>query len=346
MRRLLALLLLALAGPAFAQEPRLLDDFATPAAWRAQASDGVTGTMRPFEGGLRLDYDFSRGSGYAFLRRALPLELPANFELRFRLRGQGPANALEIKLTDASGENVWWHRRADYVPPGEWQAIRIRRRQIDFAWGPTTDRTLRRTAAIEFVVAAGSGGGRGWIAVDDLEIVPLPEPPAVPPPIRAAGEGARAVDGDRATVWPARPDEPLILDLGYRREFGGLVLRWVEASGRRQIMTSPCPTTAAPGAVRSVRDGDGGTDWLQLPDSEARYVRIRPRAGLPPRMTHAMQRWRSPRSRSARSPSAPAPMRSSPRSRPRPRAAIIRAASPASRITGPWSRRRQAARAA
>jgi hypothetical protein len=278
MKRLLSLLLLALAGPVFAQEPRLLDDFAAPAAWRAQASDGVTGTMRPFEGGLRLDYDFSRGSGYAFLRRALPLELPANFELRFRLRGQGPANALEIKLTDAAGENVWWHRKADYVPPGEWQTIRIRRRQIEFAWGPTQDRTLRRTAAIEFVVAAGSGGGRGWIAVDDLQIVPLPEPPAVPPPIRATGEGARAVDGDRATFWTARPNDELILDLGYRREFGGLVLCWLEGRAAADYDVAFSDDGRAWGTTRSVRGGDGGADWLQFPDHEARYVRIQPLA--------------------------------------------------------------------
>jgi hypothetical protein len=281
-------LMLALATPALAQEPRLLDDFAAPAAWRAEASDGVTGTMRPFDGGLRLDYDFSRGSGYTYLRRALPLELPANFELRFRLRGQGPANALEIKLTDESGENVWWHRRADYVPPGEWETIRIRRRQIDFAWGPTTDRTLRRAAAIEFVVAAGSGGGRGWIAVDDLQIVPLPEPPAVPPPILATGEGASAVDGDRATFWLARPDEPLILDLGYRREFGGLVLRWMDGRAAADYDLAYSDDGRAWREIRSVRSGDGGTDWLKLPDSEARYLRIRPRAGLPPRVTHAM----------------------------------------------------------
>jgi hypothetical protein len=279
--RLLLILLLALATPAFAQEPRLLDDFAAPAAWRAAASDGVTGTMRPFEGGLRLDYDFSRGSGYAFLRRALPLELPANFELRFRLRGQGPANALEIKLTDASGENVWWHRRADYVPPGEWQTIRIRRRQIDFAWGPTQDRTLRRTAAIEFVMAAGSGGGRGWIAVDDLEIVPLPEPPAVPPAIVAStdgGEGAAvAVDGDRATAWTAAVGAVLSLDLGYRREFGGLVLRWVRSPFRPAVAyeVSLSDDGRTWRRALAIRDGDGMSDWLQMPDSEARYIRIR-----------------------------------------------------------------------
>jgi hypothetical protein len=286
--RLFFVLLLSLATPALAQEPRMLDNFAAPTIWRAQASDGVGFSSTPFEGGLRLNYDFTRGSGYAFLRRALPLELPANFELRFRLRGRGPANALEIKLTDASGENVWWHRRADYVPPGEWQTIRIRRRQIEFAWGPTTDRMLRRAAAIEFVVAAGSGGGRGWIAVDDLEIVPLPEPPAVQPPIRAAGEGARAVDGDRATFWLAQPDEPLILDLGYRREFGGLVLRWMDGRAAADYDLATSDDGRVWREIRSVRNGDGGTDWLKLPDSEARYVRIRPRAGLPSGMTDAM----------------------------------------------------------
>jgi hypothetical protein len=280
MKPLLFLLLLVFAGPALAQEPRLLDDFATPAAWRAQASDGVTGTMRPYDGGLRLDYDFSRGSGYAVLRRALPLELPANFELRFRLRGQGPANALEIKLTDAGGENVWWHRKADYVPPGEWQTIRIRRRQIDFAWGPTTDRTLRRAAAIEFVVAAGSGGGRGWIAVDDLEIVPLPEPPAIPPAIVASADGgegaALAVDGDLSTAWTAATGAALILDLGYQREFGGLVLRWVRRpflpATAYELSLSDDGRTWRP--ALAIPNGDGAVDWLQMPDSEARYVRI------------------------------------------------------------------------
>jgi hypothetical protein len=296
MRRLTAIFLPLLAGPALARPAQRLDDFSAPALWRAQASDGVGFSSAPFEGGLRLDYDFTRGSGYAYLRRDLPLDLPANFELRFRLRGQGPANALEIKLTDTSGENVWWHRRSEYVPPGAWQTIRIRRRQIDFAWGPATDHRLRRTAAIEFVVAAGSGGGRGWIAVDDLEIVPLPEPPAVPPPIRAsadAGEGAAlAVDGDRSTFWHARPNTSLVLDLGYRREFGGLVLRWIpSADGGR---TWP-PTGRAAASydvafsddgrvwreVRAIRRGDGETDWLKLTESEARYIRLTMNAGLP-----------------------------------------------------------------
>jgi F5/8 type C domain len=280
---LLSLLLqLALAGPAAAQDARLLDDFSAPSRWRSGASDGVTASAAPFEGGLRLDYDFSRGSGYAFLHRDLPLELPANFELRFRLRGAGAANALEVKLIDASGSNVWWHRRADYVPPGGWTTLRIRRRQIDFAWGPTQDRGLHRAAAIELVVAAGSGGGRGWIVVDDLQIVPLPVPPVLPPPIVATADGgegaALAVDGDRATAWTvAAAGAALRLDLGYRREFGGLVLRWV----RRPFLPATAYEISLSDDGRTwrqaltIRDGDGMSDWLQMPDSEAHYIRIR-----------------------------------------------------------------------
>jgi hypothetical protein len=256
----LALLLAALfagASPALAQS-RLLDDFGRPEFWQAKASDGVAATGTPFDGGLRLDYDFTKGSGYAFLRRELPLDLPDNFELSFRLRGSGAANALEMKLVDASGDNVWWHRKADYVAPGEWATIRIKRRQIEFAWGPIQDKNLKRAAAIEFVVAAGSGGGKGWIAVDDLTITPLPVPPATPPtPIVSGGD-----------------NKPLMLDLGYVREFGGLKLDWARAAADYAVQLSN--DRKAWRTVREVRGSDGSTDWIKLEESEARFVRIVP----------------------------------------------------------------------
>jgi len=255
--------LAVLGGSAAAQDARLLDDFGEASRWRAQASDGVGASSRPFEGGLRLDYDFTKGSGYAFLRRELPLELPENFELRFRLRGGGGANALEIKLVDASGDNVWWHRKPDYVAPGEWTTIRIKRRQIEFAWGPAKDKTLRRAAAIEFVVAAGSGGGKGWIAVDDLTIAPLPLPPIVPPaPIVSGGIG-----------------KPLLLDLGYVREFGGLRLAWTGGAHAPDYSVQFSDDRKNWRVVREVRGSDGGIDWIKLEESEARFVRIVPAAG-------------------------------------------------------------------
>ncbi|MBA2771653.1 MAG: discoidin domain-containing protein, partial [Sphingomonas sp.] len=259
--------------------PQLLDDFEAPQRWAASASDGVTGTATKVVGAegaaVRLDYDFTRGSGYAVLRRELPLDLSGNFALRFKLRGQGLANALEVKLVDASGDNVWWHRYPDLAPPGDWKDFTVKRRQVKFAWGPTSDKTLRRVAAIEFVVAAGKGGGKGWIAVDDLTLERLPEPPAVPPPVTARGDGMKAVDGRVATAWSGCGGEPLDLDLGYAREFGGLVLRWGSQP--------PADYTVALSddarrwrTVHTVHGRDGGADWLRLPESQARYVRVQP----------------------------------------------------------------------
>ena len=202
---------------------------------------------------------------------------------------------------------------------------------------------LRRTAAIEFVVAAGSGGGRGWIAVDDLEIVPRTPPPDG----AAASPGARRPRRSvrwRSTATGAPPGRRgrrprSTLDLGYQREFGGLVLRWAEGRATRPLTMSRFPPTGgrgrASGRSAAATAAPTGYGWRR---AEARYVRIRASSRAPAA--------RSPRSRSARSPSAPAPMASSPRSPPRRRAAPFRAASSASRITGRWSRRRTAARAA
>ena len=66
---------------------------------------------------------------------------------------KAPINNFEVKLADASGENVWWFERRDFEFPSEWRRIKIKKRQIAFAWGPTQDRALRHTDSLEFVVA-------------------------------------------------------------------------------------------------------------------------------------------------------------------------------------------------
>src|SRR5699024_3073710 len=117
--------------------------------------DGETGRA------LCIDFDFGRVTGYVGARRLLPIEYPARHELALRVRGEAPANALQLKLVDASGANVWWGRRNDYRFPADWQTVRFRQREIEFAWGPTAERTLQRTASVELVIASGSGAGKG-----------------------------------------------------------------------------------------------------------------------------------------------------------------------------------------
>src|SRR5690606_17145223 len=114
--RLLGLLLLLSPAPALAQqaigEPRLLDGFEDAKSWRVVTSNQVSGSLRMVDGAqgraLCLDYDFNGVSGYAGIQRDLPVDYPDNYAFAFELRGESPANDLEMKFIDASGDNVWW----------------------------------------------------------------------------------------------------------------------------------------------------------------------------------------------------------------------------------------------
>src|SRR5689334_13240842 len=66
---------------------RVLDRFENLEPWKAAASDGVDASLRSAQGvegpALRLDFDLRGTAGYALAARALPLDLPANFEIAF-----------------------------------------------------------------------------------------------------------------------------------------------------------------------------------------------------------------------------------------------------------------------
>ncbi|HTS22179.1 MAG TPA: discoidin domain-containing protein [Casimicrobiaceae bacterium] len=292
--------LLALSGAASsaplgaADGGRILDRFETIAPWQVAVSDGVRASIGAAPGpagpALRLDFDLGGTAGYAAVRRTLPVDLPPNFEISFDLRADAPMNDFQFKLADASGENVWWFRRPDFAFPLAWRHIRIRKRQIDFAWGPASDRTLRRAASIEFVVSAGRGGGSGSLYIANLALRELPiEAGGVPPATASAssslpGSGPeRALDGDRQTAWrsdPARGKaQSFTIDFGRLREFGGLLLRWQADAFAAQYDVLLSRDGERWRTVKSVLDGSGGPDAMALPDSEARFVRLMLRSG-------------------------------------------------------------------
>ena len=117
MRRM-ALLLMALAGSARAAPGRVVAELRDPGGWQAGASDQVDAALRRDpDGGVCLEYDFHSVSGYAVLRHTLPVQWPAAFALRLRVKGRGPENDLQVKLVDASGDNVWWVNRPSFPLP-------------------------------------------------------------------------------------------------------------------------------------------------------------------------------------------------------------------------------------
>jgi hypothetical protein len=268
----------------------IVDDFEDAAAWSAHPADGVELELGADAGAvgraLRLDVRFVTGGGYAVARRDVDLDLPENYALSFRVRGDVPPNHLELKLIDDTGENVWWHVWRDVDFPAEWKTFRVKKRQIRFAWGPLGGGDIRHVAAIEWAVTAGSGGeGSVWIDELTLTLTPLPPPGApLPPPVASASSFAlgrapeTVLDDDPESFWQAAEDDAapwIALDFGGEREYGGLIVDWMPGRGAADYVVE---TSGGDGTWRqawTVTGGKGGRDHLYLPESESRQVRIR-----------------------------------------------------------------------
>ncbi|MEO8349703.1 MAG: discoidin domain-containing protein [Acidobacteriota bacterium] len=274
------------AGPP--DDTAVLDDFEDVSRWKAVPSDGVSLSLAPDAGfrgrALRMDFDFQGRSGWAAARRAVPLEMPENWEFSFRLRADAPVNNLEFKLVDESGENVWWVNRRNFEFPRDWQKVTIKKRHVEFAWGPAGGGELRRVAAIELTVTAGTGG-KGSVWVDELTFTKLPpaKPYARTPLVTASSsvpghEPGRALDGDRRTGWlSAETDRGawLAVDFLEKREYGGLTILWIGPSFARGYRVEASDDGREWTTVRAVAHGNGGRDDLYLPESESRFVRLR-----------------------------------------------------------------------
>ncbi|HEU5320143.1 MAG TPA: discoidin domain-containing protein, partial [Methylomirabilota bacterium] len=273
---------------------RILDTFNDLAPWTAGASDGVHAAVRPADGprgrALRLDFDLAGTAGYALARRALAFEVPARYEITFYLRADAADNHFQLKLVDASGDNVWWVNRPNFRFPQQWQLVRIKPRHVEFAWGPTADRTLRHVAAIEFAVAAGRGGGRGSVYVSDLVLRELPDEPApaAPPAVTASssrpGAGpSHALDGAAATAWrsdpTAGPAQTLTVDFHRPVELGGLTVRWLPDAHASRYDVQLSDDGAHWRTVRRIVGGRGGPDAVWLPETETRFLRLALRDG-------------------------------------------------------------------
>ncbi len=255
-RLLLSLLLLAAPGVRAA----VLDDMKDATAWQASGSDQVKASLRrdTRDDSLCLDYDFAGVSGYAVLRRELPLDWPADFALTPRLKGSSKnSNDLQIKLVDASGDNVWWIHRPAFALPDTLTDLSFKRRHIAFAWGPTQDRTLTRSQLIEFVVVAGQqgGGGAGALCVGALGLEPRePAPATWPEPARKRGGGE------------------VTLDFHHLREFNGL---WFASGTPTRVEVSDDNRRWQ---LLSSRPGRA----LFLGEQEWRWLRIRHEGRRPP----------------------------------------------------------------
>jgi hypothetical protein len=106
-----------------------------------------------------------------------------------------------------------------------------------------------------------------------------------PPPIVATASSsakdhppALALDGLADTGWESGTGDAspvLTLDFGTSREFGGLVLDWGAGREARDYAVELDDGDGRWRVAREVHGSDGGRDWLDLPESEARRLRVR-----------------------------------------------------------------------
>ena len=285
MRILPTALILSMAAHSLASSARAqvqeIDDFHETSAWSALPSDGASLRISSDEGAMRLDFSLQGGS-YVIARRSMPLTLPDNYAFSFRIRGDGPPNNLEFKLIDSSGDNVWWRNQRSFVFPKEWRTVTIRKRQIEFAWGPSSA-ALKKTALLELAISAGSGG-KGTVWIDDLILTPLPPPhPYEKKPLLTASSSAAshsagaALDGDAATTWRSKASDAkpsLVLDFQESREYGAMIVNW----DSNAFATDYDIDVAGDGMqwenAYRVRGGIGGRRPIYLPDRQSRFIRL------------------------------------------------------------------------
>lgn len=283
---ILTLILVTSATTVTSAQIRVIDEFDNTDGWTFIKSDGVSlelSVEKGFSGNaIRFDYDFRMGTGYGGIQKRFPIDLPDNYEFSFNIKASSPANNFEIKFIDSTGNNVWWVNNRNYDFPEEWKRIRIKKRDISFAWGPTTDQNLNRIDRIEFTVASFVGG-KGTVQIDNLKFEPLPpETNSWPAPSVTASSSLKGhtadfiTDNSDSTYWLNRKTKSQYVTVDFRakREFGGLLIKWLKGHRAKSfdILLSDDGKNWA--KVYSVQSNHSDVSFIRLPEAEAVYLRI------------------------------------------------------------------------
>lgn len=265
----------------------LLESFESIDGWEIYKADGVEAEISSAEGfsgkGVKFEYDFIKGTGYGGIQKFFTIDLPENFQFTFYLKGDSPPNNFEFKLIDSSGNNVWWVNNRNFDFPEDWRKIKIKKRHINFAWGPTQDKSLKRIDRIEFTIASYVGG-KGTIYIDELTFEELPPEDNSPinPIAKASSELSdefsinNILDNNPSTEWRSDENENqnIILDLTKRREFGGLLIDWSKENYAKDFDVYLSTDNKKWEKVYSVKNAKGNKSYIRFVEEDAASIKI------------------------------------------------------------------------
>ena len=251
-------------------------------------SDGVIAELTSFNAqgrpALKLAYEF-KGAGHVLVRipvDGLDLDLAAagNYAFDFKVKGKSPANTLEFKVVDPSGENVWWVHRPSFPFASRWQTLTNKKRHFSYAWGPI-NAPLSKVGFIELTVSA-SAGGKGVVDFSGLGFRLLPTAgAALPKPVvkvssqKTFAYSVNTDEGEHGYGWQSgpHPRQFVTVDYGVVREFDGLTVDF----GANFAVDYDVQLPYGKKGWRTVDTVRGGTlerQFHALPESESRYVRL------------------------------------------------------------------------
>ncbi|MBX2975601.1 MAG: discoidin domain-containing protein [Ignavibacteriaceae bacterium] len=271
-----------------AQQIVYTDNFSDVSEWKSVVAEEVVvsvdkeKTLNGFA--LKIDYSFNAGSGYGGIQKIVPISLPDNYEFSFRLKADSPNNDFEFKLLDEEGTSVWWMNRRNFTFPKEWQYITIKKRQIQKAWGPSTDFSPTKIHRLEFTIASVNGG-KGTIYIEDFKLVekPLPSFSNSAPVLKSLSQLnseyplANIFDKNLSTEWRSgvnQKKEEIIVDFLQVKELGGLTLYWDSINYPRLTKFLVSDDAKIWREVYSISNGKGNYSFIYLPETETRFIKI------------------------------------------------------------------------
>lgn len=263
----------------------VIDKFDNLANWKEIASDGAKiklNIQKELNGDfLRIDYEFT-GAGYCGIEKEFPFTLPPNYKFTFHLKGNSPKNNLEFKLVDKSGDNVWWKNQRNFDFPNDWEKITIKKRDIEFAWGPIGGGEIKNFEKIQIIIAAAEGG-KGSIYLDDLgfEEINLPMDPNAKPVVYSSSPAdnnlSAILDNKMSTLWRSKTKsnrQYLLIDFQFTKEIGGFIIHWDEKDFASDFDISISNDRVRWERVFGLSNNNLIRNFIYLKNADARYVKF------------------------------------------------------------------------